>query len=381
VIVTVVLIAIIGISTRWWMRGGTTTVSAQRRIAVLPLVNTGGSDSEEPYADGVTDELIGTLGKVPEFRVTGRTSVFALKEKGWSVRAIADTLGVGSVLEGSWRRMGARIRVQAQLVNATDGVVLWSETYERDAADAFAVQEDVARAIANAVHLRIIGRVTDIARRSSKDPAANELYLKGRYVFHTQIGREGILQAISFFEQAIGRDSTFARAHAGLSDALTRFVVFGYGRPQETLPRARVAAVRALALDSTLAEAHVALAHWLLVSEYDWRESERTFRKAIALDRSYTFARAPFAILLSADGRFDEAIAQLDTALALDPLAVPLKNVRGRVLVLAGRNAEAIRTLREVLVHNPRMDLAEQQLGHAYLNSGWLPLLHSLGFR
>jgi tetratricopeptide (TPR) repeat protein len=179
-----------------------------------------------------------------------------------------------------------------------------------------------------------------------------------------------VLQAVSFFQRAIERDSMFARAHAGLSDAYARLGAFGYGAPRQEFPRALAAAQRALALDSTLGEAHAALAHVLFVYEWDTKRSEEAYRRAIALDPRYSFARFSFAVLLQGQGRFDEAIAQLDTARMTDPLAPAVPNVLGRVYVSARQPDSAIRHLREALVLNPRLDLAHQQLGNAYLQKG-----------
>jgi serine/threonine-protein kinase len=343
-----------------------------RSIAVLPFANTSGDPADEPISDGLTDELVAALGKMPGFKVTGRTSAFALKGRGLSVAAIADTLGVAAVLEGSWRRAGNRVRVSAQLVGADDCAVLWAETYDSELTSVLAVQEQIAGSIVSTLQARLLGHVTSPSstRLATADTAAYELYLKGRYVFNTHGGGEGIRQAAGYFEQAIARDPSYAAAYAGLSDAYTRLAVFGYGPSRETFARAKAAACRALALDDTLAEAHVSLAHVVLASEFQWAEAERGFRRAVALDPGYTFARAPFAICLACQGRYGEAIEQLEIGRATDPLAPSIGNVLGRVLVCAGRPDDAIRTLRQVLDLNPHLDLAFQQLGHAYLQKG-----------
>jgi tetratricopeptide (TPR) repeat protein len=207
-------------------------------------------------------------------------------------------------------------------------------------------------------------------RRATTDSAAYELYLKGRHVFATQTGREGHLRAERYFSAAIARDPMYARAHAGLSDVYMRMAVFGYVPPQATIARAEAVARRAIALDSTLADGHVSLAHALCVGNFEWAEAEREFRRAAALDPGYPFLAAPYAICLSSQGRRTEAIAQLDSALARDPLNAPVRNVLGRAYVSAGRPDDAIRTLRQVLDLNPQLDLAYQQLGHAYLQKG-----------
>ncbi|MDQ3697946.1 MAG: tetratricopeptide repeat protein [Gemmatimonadota bacterium] len=345
--------------------------AATPSVAVLPFANTGGNLADEPLSDGLTDELIGALARVDGLRVAGRTSAFALKGHALGVRTVADTLGVAAVVDGSVRRVGRRLKVTAQLVRASDNAVLWADTYDRELTDVLDVQEEIARAIAGALRVTLVGAGdAALARRPTADPAAYELYLRGRHIFTTRTDRDAVLQAARYFEQAVARDSAYARAYAGLSDVHTRLAVFGFRRPREEYARAKAAARQALALDSTLAEAYASLAHVLCVSDFDWRGAERAFRRATELDPGYTFARVPFAICLLSEGRFADAIAQLDTARAADPLAPAVSNVLGRVYVSARQPDRAIRHLREALELSPQMDLAYQQLGHAYLQKG-----------
>jgi TolB-like protein/DNA-binding SARP family transcriptional activator len=349
--------------------GAGATDRAIASVAVLPFENTGGAPEDEPLAVGLTDELIGVLGRVPELRVVGRTSVYALRGRGLGARALGDTLGVASVVEASVRRAGDRIRVGAQLVRVSDGVVLWSETYERTLADVFAMQAEIARSIAVALRHRLaMGQGP--RRAGTTDPEAYDLYLRGRYIFYSRPDREGVEEAERYFVRASARDTAFALAHAGLSDVHTRRAVFGFGPPKTEFAAAVLAAERALLLDSTLAEAHTSLAHARCVADFDWRGAERSFRRALALNPGYGFARLPFAICLSSEGRFPEAIAQLDTARAADPLAAAPINVLGRIYVAAGHPERAIGVLKEALALNPVLDLAYQQLGHAYLRLG-----------
>ena len=347
------------------------SVIPSRSLVVLPFVNTGGGAANEHFSSGLTDELIGALGRIRELRVVGRTSAYAAQRRGLDAPGLARALDVGSVLEGSVRRDGERLKVSAQLVDATSDRVLWAESYDRELRDVFAVQEDIARAIVTALRVELVGPSRAVfAARAPADPLASELYLRGKYVFATHLGRDGMMQAASYFEQAIARDSTYASAWAGLSDARARLAIFGYGRSHEEFALAKAAARRALALDSTLAAAHAALAHVLFVYDFEWDAAEHAFRRALELDPGYTFARLPFAICLASRERFGEALAQLDTARAADPLAPVIPNVRGRVLLSAGQPDSAIRSLREALSLNPQLDLAWQQLGHAYLQKG-----------
>ena len=379
----VALLAVAGVVGYWVLRGprparggpeAARSVAGAPRpsVAVLPFANTSGEPADEHFSDGLTDELIGALGKVDGLRVAARTSTFALKGKELDVRAAARALGVGAVLEGSVRRAGGRLKVGAQLVSAADGAVLWTETFDRGVADVFAVQEEIARAIVGALRVRLgaAGERTPLVERSTADLEAYEFYLKGRYIFTTQTGREGTLQAADNFQRAAARDPSYARAYAGLSDAYTRLAIFGYAPPREMFARGKAAAERALALDSTLAEAHASLGHVLCVSEYAWTAAERELRRAIALDPNYAFARGPLSICLTGQGRFAEAVAVLDSGRVRDPLSALTINLLGRVHVIAGRPDEAIRDLQHALELNPQLDLAYQQLGHAYLQKG-----------
>lgn len=341
---------------------------ARPSVGVLPFDNTSGDPTDEHFSDGLTDELISTLGKVPGLRVAGRTSAFALKGKDLDVRTIADTLHVATVLEGSVRRAGSRLKITAQLVSGDDHRVLWADAYDRELQDVFAIQEEIARAIATALRVKLAAGAGPggLVERPTRDLAAYELYLKGRYHWNLR-SRAGLRRAVQYFEQAIARDPAYAQAYAGLSDAHASIAVFGYGQPHEEFRKAKAAAHRALQLDSTLAEAHAALAHALFVYDYEWDAAERGFRRAIQLDPGYTFSRVPYAILLSTRLRFDEAVAQLDTARASDPLAFAVPAVLGRVYVTARQPDRAIPHLLGALELNPQSDLSYQQLGHAYL--------------
>ena len=342
---------------------------AAQSIAVLHFVNTSGDPADEPFTDGLTEELIGAISRIPGVAVTGRTSTFALKGRGLDVRAIADLLGVTTLLEGSVRRAGGRLKVSTQLVRATDGRVLWTESYDRAAGDIFAVQEEIARATAEALRARL-GVAGGRLARAGTDLATYELYLKGRHILNTRSGGERVLQAVRYFEQAAERAPTYAPAHAGLSDAYAYLAVFGYQPAHAVFPKAISAARTALTLDDTLTEAHTSLAHALCVYEFEWAAAEREFRRAIAMDPGYTFARLAFGICLQDQERFAEAVDQLETARAADPLALHVSAVLGRVYVNARQPDRAIPLLRETLELGPELDLVHQQLGHAYLQTG-----------
>jgi serine/threonine-protein kinase len=345
-------------------------------VAVLPFANTSGDPADEPFTDGLTDELIGALGKVRGLKVAGRTSAFALRGKGLDVHAIADALGVTTVLEGSVRRAGSRLRVSAQLVSAPEDRVLWAESYARELADVFAVQEEIAQAIVGALRVELGGggapARASLVERPPASLEAYELYLKGRYLFNSRVSRDGILQALRYFEQAAERDPHYARAHAGVSDACAYLAILGHSSPREVFPKANAAVNRALALDETLAEAHVSLAH-LLVYEFDWAGAEREYRRAIALDPGNVVAHYLFALCLQDLLRHEEAIAEVEAARAIDPLSPQVLTLAGFIHSRAGRLDEGIRLLQEALSFSPQNDIAHQFLGHAYLQKRMAP--------
>ena len=339
---------------------------AQPSVGVLPFSNTSGHPEDEHFSDGLTDELIGALGKVNGLKVAGRTSAFALKGRRLGIRAVADTLHVGAVLEGSVRRAGDRLRVSAQLVASANDSVLWAETYDRKLVDIFAVQEEIAQAIVHALRVKLGGSTAPLVSRRTTDPVAYELYLKGRY-FSSRPSREGLDRAISYFAQAIARDSTYSSPYAGLADAHILRVLFAGRSPRDELPLARAAAAKALALDGSLGEARAALAHVLFAFDWDWPAAGREYVRAIALDPGSATVRQRYGIFLLDQRRFDDAVVQLTEALRIDPLSATVTMTLGRVYVSSLRPDQAVPLLHAALELNPTLAFAHQQLGHAYL--------------
>jgi len=318
-----------------------------RSVAVLPLENVGGSDSDRYFSEGITDELTSTLGKVPGLRVASRTSVFALKGKGMDAREIAKTLKVSTLLEGTIRRSGERLRVTAQLTNASDGLALWSDTYERQMKDVFQVQDDIAGSIAGALRMALApmpngrqGLPSGTVPAGTEDMAAYDLYLRGRYFWH-QRGNDALHRAAEYFGQAIDRDPTFARAYAGLADALGLLPIYGTTPADSAFPLARKAAEKALSLDSTLAEAHTTLG-LILKSTGEWEPAAVEFRRSLALDSTYATGHQWYAEVLIITGRVRDAVAQLERARDLEPLSPVINAELGYALGLAGRYQEGI---------------------------------------
>jgi TolB-like protein/tetratricopeptide (TPR) repeat protein len=349
--------------------GSGEAIARDHSLAVLPFVNTNGDSADEHFSDGLTDELIGALGKVASLKVVGHTSVFALKGKGLGVRAAADTLGVATVLEGSVRRSGERLKVNAQLVSARDNTVLWSDAYDRAMTDVFAVQEEIARAIVSALRVKLATPRAPLVRRTTTDLSAYDLYLKGRY-FMARVTPPDLQRSAGYFAQAISRDSSFAQAYAGLADASVLLAVFSNSATPPELARARIAAARALTLDSTLAEAHTSLASVLFAFDWKWQAAEREFERAAALDPGYALTHQRWGLFLMYEGRFGEAKTILEQALEHDRLYASANMNLGRLYVLSGDPRRGIPLLQTAIELSPGLALAHEQLGHAFLESG-----------
>ncbi len=257
----------------------------------------------------------------------------------------------------------------AELVSATDGGVLWSEGYDREMKDVFAVQEEIAQAIVKSLQVKLGASGGPLVRRSTTDIAAYELYLKGRY-FVSRVTPDDLRRAIGYFEQAIARDSSYAQAYAGLADAYLLIAIFSGAPPQEPLMRVKAAAAKAIAQDSTLAEAHAALATVLFAFDWDWPGAGREFARALALDPGYAYAHHRYGLWLMYQGRLDEAETSLNRARSLDPLTPSIGIALGRLYLARRRPEQAIQFMRAALELSPFLPLAHEQIGHAYLLQG-----------
>lgn len=341
-----------------------------RSLAVLPFTHLGGDSSDVYLADGITDEVTTAMSSIPGLRVASRTSAFAVRGRSLTVREIGSALNVGAVLEGSMQRVGSRLRVTVQLTSTGDGLTLWSQRYDREMHDVFQMEDEIARAIVGALRLALAPRDTAraIGAQGTSDIAAYDLYLRGRYEWN-QRGAQSLHRAARYFQQAIDRDARFARAYAGLSDALALLPIYGATPQDSVLAPARRAAERALALDSTLAEAHTTLA-LLLKSTANWDAAGREFQHAIALDRNYATAHQWYAELLLITGRVPHAVSELQQARTLDPLSPVINAELSYVLALAGRHAEGIATGRQAVELAPDLWVCHAFLAFAYSFAG-----------
>ena len=320
--------------------------SGARSVAVLPFVDMSGDPGNVYFSDGLSEELITALSRIDGLRVAARTSSFALRDAKLNVRTIGDTLDVATVVEGSVRRDGDRLRVTAQLIDATSGYQLWSGEFDRQLEDVFAVQDEIAGAIAGALQVTLAagpaGR-TGVARTAN--PEAYDLYLRGTW-FRNRLTREAIAKAIEYYDRAIALDSGFALAYAGKASSMGPLFYFRLAPQEPGLTEMRAAARRAIELDDGLGEAHVAMGIPHFFYDWNWPAAEREFRRATELNPGDSHAWHMLANYLRAMRRFDEAIAAREHSLELDPLNARTAISLGRDYVAAGQYDRAAEVYR-----------------------------------
>ena len=313
-------------------------------IAVLPFENIGGNPANEPFSDGVAEDLTTELRKVGRLNVKSRTSAFSFKGRDLTAQEIGRRLGARYVMTGSVQLDRTRRRVNAHLIDVASGDEIWSDRFdsEAQAGDVFAVQDTITRAIVESLRLPLSAVETAmLKRKSTTDREAHELYLQGRFFFEKR-DEASLAKARDFFERAIRRDSLYARAYAGLSDALSHSAVFGYFTPATVHARAKDAALRALALDSLLVEGHVARGFVALFLEFAFDSAERAFDRAVLLDPRYAPGHQFRAWHLISAGRADEAVENMREAVRLDPFSLVINARMATMLYYARRNEEAL---------------------------------------
>jgi eukaryotic-like serine/threonine-protein kinase len=295
-------------------------------VAVLPFLNlSSGSDPDSEYfSDGLTEELIHALSRLPGLQVVSRTSAFEFKGKAQNVRNIGEQLKVSAVVEGSVRRLADRIRVSTQLVNVSDGFCLWSQRFDCKMTDIFDVQEEIAKSITDLLRVELDSRIgsSGLVKRYTENFEAYDLYLRGRFQWNKRSG-EGFQKALEYFERALALDPNYAPANAGIADYHVSVASWGLEAPTEAWPKAKDAVKKALAADDSLAEAHASLGVIHMWYEWDWKEAEREFLRASELKPGLPISHVYYNLLLVQTGRFDEAEDQIRLALTSDPLSVP----------------------------------------------------------
>lgn len=340
-------------------------------IAVLPFVNMSADPEQEYFCDGLSEELINGLTQIEDLKVIARTSAFSFKGEKADIQEIGRRLKVRTVLEGSVRKSGNRLRITAQLVDATHGHHIWSERYDRELDDIFAIQDEITEAIIARLKPRLLGeeKARPVRQRQTVDVEVYNLYLRGRH-FWNRRSEEGIHRAIECFTEAIEMAPNYAPAYSGLADSHIVSAVYAFLSPREAYPKARVAALRALEIDDSLAEAHASLGGIHTLFDWDWENAEDRFKRAIALNPGYATGRQYYALLLAIVGRSDEAIAEIERALELDPFSLGINVVNGWVLTIAGQYDRAIEAMKKTIELDPSFAATHLTLGNAYFNKG-----------
>jgi TolB-like protein/Tfp pilus assembly protein PilF len=346
-------------------------VNTINSLAVLPFENLSLDPEQEYFADGTTDELITQLAKIRALRVISRTSVQPFKRVRKPLPEIAHRLNVDAVVEGTVMRSGNRIRITAQLISARRDEHLWAKSYERDLGDVLKLQAEVAQDIANQVHVALNAEERSRLWSTKRlDPAAYECYLKGRY-FWNRRSEDYLRKAKEYFEQAIEKEPCYALAYSGLADSyFYRGYWFGRMAPREAMPKAKAAALRALELDSALAESHVSLALVSLFFEWDWPAAKRELQRALELNPNYATAHHAYSILLAITGCKPEAIIEAERALAIDPLSIPINNIVGEMYMFVGQWDLAIEQFRKTIEMDANVPLPHENLALTFEEVG-----------
>ena len=350
--------------------GSTSDRGKVQSVAVLPFVNMSANEDDEYFCDGLAEELLNALSKVDALKVAARRSAFSFKGKSATVSAIATTLGVNNVVEGSIRRSGNRVRISVQLINAAEGYQLWSERYDREMRDIFALQDDITLAVVEALKVTLLGEEkAAVLRRYTEDAEAYELFLKGRYHSYKYTA-QGWKRAIEFFEKAIEKQPDYALAYAAVAAARGCQWFFGILPAQQTIAQSKAASNKALAIDGGLADAYLSLAMITFLYEWDWQRAEQEFKQSITLNPNNAEALSYYAMFLAFVGRLDEAIRLNKKALRLDPLA-PLINMNGGwTYFSAGMLAEASEQAAKMIESDPQFYGAYWLQGAIHLSSG-----------
>lgn len=339
----------------------------RRSVAVLPFINVSGRSEDEIFSDGITFDIINHLSKIADLRPISRTSIMQYKNTERSIARIAEELGVATVLEGQVQRVGDRIRINAQLIDAETDATLWADQYNRTFEDVFAIQSDVARQIALALKATLTEEEGErIAQVPTRNLEAYNSYLFGRHWWNKRTA-EGLEEAINHFKDAIRKDSTFVQAYAGLADSYALLPWYSDRLPVTVHPRAITAARKAVELDANSGEARAALAVVKLWYEWDWRGAETEFKRAIELNPSNATAHQRYAALMAYTGRLEEAIARQRIALTFDPLSAIIGANLGDQLYYARRFDEAIEQYVKTLDLHPDFWYAWRGLGLVYL--------------
>ena len=338
----------------------------QNSIAVLPFTNMSADPEQEYFCDGMAEEIINSLTKIKDLRVVARTSAFSFKGKNLDIREIGKQLNVGKILEGSVRIAGNRIRITAQLINVADGYHLWSDRYDREREDVFAIQDEVTLAIVDNLKLKLVKQEkAAVLKRGTDDVEAYNLYLKGSHYLRMYGGR-GFDEAIDCYQQALRKDPAYSMAYYGLSGIYVSMTYWGNVPPKEAIPKAKAYAKKALEIDNTNAEAHGILGFIHTMHDWDWKAAEQKIKQALDLSPNSSINRMYYSWLLSNLEKHEEAIAEAMRAQVLDPISSLINAFVGLTFFFPGQFDRAVEELQKVIKMNPSSYLAHYHLGMVY---------------
>ena len=340
---------------------------ADKSIAVLPFVDMSAAKDQEYFSDGLSEELLNLLAKIPELKVIGRTSSFSFKGKNEDLRNIAQKLGVAHILEGSVRKDGNKIRVTAQLIRATDGSHLWSETYDRDLEDLFKLQDEIAGVVVKQLKLKLLKSPSNGI--TSTNVEVHNLILQGNY-FYDKLDKENVAKALDFYFQALAIDSLDARVWGVIARTYSRQAWQNYIPQNEGYEKARKSAEKAIALNDNLADGYSVLAGVEYYHDFDWGNAEITFQKALSVEPKNVHVLSSLGALALTLGHWDEASQFINEALILDPLKPLFYSDQGAILTYTNRFDEAIVSYKKILELNPQFQRAHMYLGRIYLLQG-----------
>ncbi len=337
-------------------------------LAVLPFVNASADPNAEYLSDGITESIINNLSQLRQLKVMSSSSVFRYKGRTDDAQEIGRELGVRAVLLGRVLQLGDKLIIRTELVDAIDGSQLWGARYGKATSDILEIQEEIAREISETLRLRLSGEEQKLlTRRYTENIKAYHTYLRGRYYWNKRTSAD-LQRALGYFWQAVDEEPAYALAYAGIADCYNWLgYIFGRMPPQEAMPKARAAAFKALEIDDHLAEAYASLAFVKCVFEWQWKEAGDYFKKAIELNPRYAPVRHVYGVYLATVWRqFDQALAEVNKGLELEPLSLPINHMVGHLLLLARRPDEAIAQFRKTLEIDPRYTLAHSNMGYAF---------------
>jgi len=339
-------------------------------IVVLPFTNMSSDPENEFFADGITEEIINALAQIPDLRVAARTSAFSFKGKQIDLRTVGESLNVTTILEGSVRKAGNRLRITAQLINVADGYHLWSERYDRELQDIFEVQDEIAKTIANRLKVTLRGERQDpLVKAGTKNLEAYQIYLKGLFYMNKRTP-DGYTQAVEYFQKAIEKDHDYAIAYTGLAESYTQAAFINVFPPKELMPKAKAAATKALELDDSLADPHVALGYAGFGYDWDWTAAGKHFERSFELNPRGIPYHMYFPLYLGSLGRFEEALAVANRAVELDPASPFARHLLSVQLFAARKFDQAIQECHRTLEMAPDFFLVYLVLAQAYAGKG-----------